>query len=96
MKQLLLTVAVLATIAVGSTAQNPHKGDYGYLFCHMNGNGRAWTAYALSRDGLHYHDLLEATPSSATMSTPASRVPHAMPTSSAVTTAPATSCSAPT
>ena len=40
------------------TAQNPQLGDYGYLYCHMNGNGRAWTAYALSRDGLHYHDLL--------------------------------------
>ena len=39
-------------------AQNPQMGDYGYLYCHMNGNGRAWTAYALSRDGLHYHDLL--------------------------------------
>ena len=37
---------------------NYQKGDYGYLFCHMNDRGRAWTAYALSRDGLHYHDLL--------------------------------------
>ena len=24
----------------------------------MNDHGRAWTAYALSRDGFHYHDLL--------------------------------------
>ena len=37
---------------------NPQTGDYGYLYCHMNDRGRAWTAYALSRDGLHYHDLL--------------------------------------
>ena len=37
---------------------NCQKGDYGYLFCHMNDQGRAWTAYALSRDGFHYHDLL--------------------------------------
>ncbi len=37
---------------------NFQKGDYGYLFCHMNDHGRAWTAYALSRDGFHYHDLL--------------------------------------
>ena len=40
------------------TAQgNPEQGDYGYLFCHMSGRGE-WTAYALSRDGLHFHDLL--------------------------------------
>ena len=38
---------------------NCQTGDYGYLFCHMNDRGRAWTAYALSRDGLHYHDLLD-------------------------------------
>ena len=38
---------------------NPQQGDYGYLYCHMNDRGRAWTAYALSRDGLHYHDLLQ-------------------------------------
>ena len=37
---------------------NFQKGDYGYLYCHMNDRGRAWTAYALSRDGFHYHDLL--------------------------------------
>ena len=38
---------------------NLQKGDYGYLYCHMNDRGRAWTAYALSRDGFHYHDLLD-------------------------------------
>ena len=37
---------------------NYQTGDYGYLYCHMNGMGPAWTAYALSRDGFHYHDLL--------------------------------------
>jgi hypothetical protein len=45
----------------GAQAQqkgNLQRGDYGYLYCHMNDKGRAWTAYALSRDGLHYHDLL--------------------------------------
>ena len=43
-----------------TTAQkgNLQKGDYGYLYCHMNDRGRAWTAYALSRDGFNYHDLL--------------------------------------
>ena len=38
---------------------NLQKGNYGYLYCHMNERGRAWTAYALSRDGFHYHDLLD-------------------------------------
>lgn len=33
-------------------------GDvYGYLYCHMSDHGQ-WTAYALSQDGLHFHDLL--------------------------------------
>ena len=42
-------------------AQNLQKGDYGYLYCHMSGRGE-WTAYALSRDGLHYEDLLGGDP----------------------------------
>ena len=59
MKKLLLLTAALAALTITTThAQNPQMGDYGYLYCHMNGNGRAWTAYALSRDGQHYHDLL--------------------------------------
>lgn len=57
-KQLLLTLALWGACFLTATSQNPQLGDYGYLYCHMNGNGRAWTAYALSRDGLHYHDLL--------------------------------------
>ena len=40
------------------SAQNLQKGTYGYLYCHMSDNGE-FTAYALSRDGLHYHDLNE-------------------------------------
>jgi len=36
---------------------NLQKGDYGYLYCHMSDYGQ-WTAFALSRDGLNYHDLL--------------------------------------
>lgn len=38
------------------SAQNVQKGTYGYLYCHMSDHGE-FTAYALSRDGLHYHDL---------------------------------------
>ena len=54
-------VAVLlmvpATVAAQERKGNFQKGDYGYLYCHMNDRGRAWTAYALSRDGMHYHVL---------------------------------------
>ena len=59
--QLLFIVMGLMTSAPqDAIAQkgNLQKGDYGFLYCHMNERGRAWTAYALSRDGFHYHDLL--------------------------------------
>ena len=56
---LLLLTSCLATTGVSAQKGNLQKGDYGYLYCHMNDHGRAWTAYALSRDGLHYHDLLD-------------------------------------
>lgn len=48
MKQLLLT-AVLAIATLAVSAQNPVKGNYGYLYCHMSDRGE-WTAYAVSRD----------------------------------------------
>lgn len=35
---------------------NPQTGDR-YLYCHMSDRGQ-WTAYALSEDGMHFHDLL--------------------------------------
>lgn len=40
---------------------NYQTGDYGYLYCHMSGSGE-WTAYALSRDGIHFHDLIDGNP----------------------------------
>ena len=49
--------AMLALTTIGGAAQNLQKGDYGYLYCHMSDRGE-WTAYALSRDGLHFHDLI--------------------------------------
>ena len=42
-------------------AQNIQKGDYGYLYCHMSDRGQ-WTAFALSRDGYHYEDVLGGGP----------------------------------
>lgn len=55
----LLTMAFLAPSSI--SAQNLQKGDYGYLYCHMSDQGE-WTAYALSRDGLNFHDLNDGKP----------------------------------
>ncbi len=51
----------LAMTQLAGTAQNLQKGDYGILYCHMSDRGE-WTAYALSRDGLHFHDLINGDP----------------------------------
>lgn len=48
-------------MSIAAPAQNLQKGDYGYLYCHMSGRGE-WTAYALSRDGLHFNDLINGDP----------------------------------
>ena len=48
--------AGLLLSALSASAQNPVKGDYGYLYCHMSDGGE-YTAYALSRDGYHYEDV---------------------------------------
>ena len=54
-------ISLLALASLGAGAQNLQKGDYGYLYCHMSGRGE-WTAYALSRDGVHFHDLIDGDP----------------------------------
>lgn len=58
----ILLSSLLGLFFSSSWAQSPkgnlQQGDYGYLYCHMNDRGRAWTAYALSRDGFHYHDII--------------------------------------
>lgn len=52
--QWLLAALLLGTPSIGYAQKgNLQKGDYGFLYCHMNDHGRAWTAYALSRDGFH-------------------------------------------
>ena len=48
----LLSLFVLPTMAQVEQVKNP----YGYLYCHMSRKGE-WTAFALSRDGLNWHDL---------------------------------------
>lgn len=55
MKKLLLALALTA-VGMTANAQNKQEGTYGYLYCHMSDRGE-YTAYALSRDGLHYTDL---------------------------------------
>lgn len=66
MKRLHFTSWVFAMlITFTSCAQPQQKGNYqlsdedtfGYLNCHMSDRGQ-WTAYALSLDGYHFHDLL--------------------------------------
>ena len=55
--------ALTAFIASMMTAQaqNLQKGDYGYLYCHMSDRGQ-WTAYAISRDGYNYEDVMGGRP----------------------------------
>ena len=52
---------VLAAVSLCTYAQNPQRGSYGYLYCHMSDQGE-WTAYAVSRDGYHYRDILGGRP----------------------------------
>mgnify|MGYP000180648707 CR=1 FL=1 len=52
---------IAMSVSLSAMAQNLQKGDYGYLYCHMSGRGE-WTAYALSRDGIHFHDLINGDP----------------------------------
>lgn len=54
------TVFFLFLICSLGYSQNPDIGDY-YLYCHMSGRGE-WTSYAISQDGIHYHDLLGGGP----------------------------------
>ena len=53
----LLTALFVAIMTIAAAkAQNPQTGNYGYLYCHMSDQGE-WTAFALSRDGLHFQDV---------------------------------------
>ncbi len=57
---LLLLMAVSQLLSAQSLPGNPELTDddtYGYLYCHRSAHG-GWIAYALSRDGIHFHDLL--------------------------------------
>jgi hypothetical protein len=64
---LLIFILALNCLSVSSDKNSTHiekfrnKADYGYLYCHMSGRGE-FTAYALSRDGINFHDLNEGGP----------------------------------
>lgn len=57
MKLISKIITLMMALPLWMSAQNFETGDYGILYCHMSGKGE-WTAYALSRDGLNYHDLI--------------------------------------
>ena len=64
MKKTLLLTVCLAAACLCAKAQalkgNPELSDgdtFGYLFCHISAHG-GWPAYAMSQDGIHFHDLL--------------------------------------
>ena len=61
MKSLYITLVALTIAVLGTSAQNPQKGNYGYLYCHMSDKGQ-WTAFAVSRDGYHYEDIKGGNP----------------------------------
>ena len=55
-RTMVMLAGCLLSIAAAS-AQNKVKGTYGYLYCHMSDRGE-FTAYAVSRDGMNYQDIL--------------------------------------
>lgn len=61
LKQLASVAETLPSVSLAKAISGnyilPDEETYGYLNCHMSDHGQ-WTAYALSQDGLHFHDLL--------------------------------------
>lgn len=54
----MMSLCAAMTFAQGNVQTDK---PYGYLYCHMSDEGE-WTAYALSRDGKVFHDLLDGKP----------------------------------
>lgn len=52
---ILAFIVCLPLAAKNKSVLSP-KDVYGYLYCHMSRDGE-WTAFALSRDGINWHDL---------------------------------------
>ncbi len=58
MKKGIISLAAAMSLMGAGCTEVEDNSTYGYLYCHMSDEGE-WTAYALSRDGLNYHDLLD-------------------------------------
>lgn len=69
MKKVLLILLAFVSSTIIVCAQNGQSAHadrvkiadddvYGYLYCHMSRRGE-WTAFALSRDGINFHDLYD-------------------------------------
>ena len=57
---ILLGLSVGAVLWAQSPVWHPELADdetFGYLYCHRSEHG-GWPAFALSQDGIHFHDLL--------------------------------------
>ena len=55
---LLISAAqVVSAQAISGNYELPDEVTYGYLYCHKSAHG-GWAAYAMSQDGIHFHDLL--------------------------------------
>ncbi len=61
MNKRVIIAALAVLVALPVAAQNLQKGKYGYLYCHMSDKGE-WTAFALSRDGYNYEDVIGGDP----------------------------------
>lgn len=56
----LFLISLSQIMAAQTLSVNPELNDddtYGYLYSHKSAHG-GWVAYALSQDGIHFHDLL--------------------------------------
>ena len=56
----LLLIAFAPLLYAQPQIGNPELSDndtFGYLYCHVSEHG-GWVAYAMSQDGIHFHDML--------------------------------------
>ena len=63
MKRFILLLLSFSALCIAASAQGKGNVDlsdedtFGYLYCHQSAHG-GWAAFALSQDGIHFHDLL--------------------------------------
>ena len=54
---LIYAAQVVSAQAFSGNSELQDEVTYGYLYCHKSAHG-GWVAYAMSQDGIHFHDLL--------------------------------------